>query len=105
MIALLGLVVHIEAEMNTSYMPLSYPGDGCPDYTLDHSVSVTLDTDAQGLSKLYSDPSVDPESLAFQLYGQRYWYLKQLNPTDVKVFFTYGGYTVLRVRGNFLGNN
>lgn len=97
--ALLGLVVHTSAVVATSYTPLSYPGDGCPNYSLDQSVSATLDTDADGLSKLLSDPSVDPEDLAFQLYGQGYWYLEQITPTDVKVFFTYGGYTILRVRG------
>lgn len=76
---------------------LSYPGDGCADYTLKHSISTTLDTSLESITASIGNPLNDPEDLAYMLFGQRYWKLQQITPSRIQVYFTYGGYILLEV--------
>ncbi|GMH41900.1 hypothetical protein BSKO_09810 [Bryopsis sp. KO-2023] len=109
----LGLRTNFAQEQGEKaiYLPLSYPGDGCNNYHVDHSVSATLDTDLHIFKQRFADPTDDPETLFFHLFGQRYWKLEEVSSDARKllgihytgyhkvyrVYFTYGGSVTLQV--------
>lgn len=76
---------------------LTYSGDGCADYEVQHAVSTTLDLDVESLKDSMGDPSQDPDTLSFALFGQQFWKQDGLGNGKYKVYFTSGGYVVLQV--------